>query len=103
MSRKKKQDSAAVANQADDTASSRRGFFKKLMIGGATVTAAGGVVKVADSVLASELDAQKAYMADVTPGDKIIAEREHVLMTREEKQDMVKMFLTNYQKSRSET
>ena len=103
MSHKKKQDSAAVAVQADDTVSSRRGFFKKLMIGGATVTAAGGVVTVADSVVSSELDAQKAYMADVTPGDKIIAEREHVLMTGKEKQDMVKMFLQNYQKDRSET
>ena len=103
MSHKKKQDSAAVAVQADDTVSSRRGFFKKLMVGGATVTAAGGVVTVADSVVTSELDAQKAYMADVTPGDKIIAEREHVLMSSKEKQDMVKMFLENYQKDRSET
>ena len=103
MSHKKKQDSAAVAGQADDTVSSRRRFFKKLMIGGATVTAAGGVVKVADSVVSAEIDEQKAYLPDVTPGDKIIAEREHVLMSKKEKQDMVKMFLTNYQKDRYET
>lgn len=102
MSRKKKQFSAAVAAPADGEVSSRRGFFKKLMIGGATVTVAGGTVKVADSVIASEFDAQQAYLDDVTPGDKIIAEREHVLMTRKEKQDMLKMFLGNYQKSRSE-
>jgi hypothetical protein len=103
MIRKKKQVGAAVAAQADGEVSSRRGFFKKLMVGGATVTVAGGVVKVADSAITSEFDAQKAYLDDVTPGDKIIAEREHVLMSREEKQDMLKMFLGNYQKSRSET
>ena len=102
MGHEKKLDSAAVAVQADDNALSRRGFFKKLMVGGATVTVAGGTVKVADSVVAPELDAQKAYIDDVTPGDKIIAEREHVLMTKKEKQDMLKMFLGNYQKSRSE-
>lgn len=103
MSSKQKQVNADVAAQADGELASRRGFFKKLMIGGATVTAAGGVVKVADSVITSEFDAQQAYLDDVTPGDKIIAEREHVLMSREEKQDMLKMFLGDYQKSRSET
>ena len=87
----------------DAAALSRRGLFKKLIYGGTAVGAAAGVAKVADSALTeAEADAQKAYAKDVTPGDRVIAEREHVLMSGEEKESMVDMFVENYEKSRPE-
>lgn len=102
MTNEKGQGSAATPASSNDKALSRRGLFKKLMFGAAAVGVAGGTAKVADSML-PETDLQKAYAMDVTPGNKIIAEREHVLMSRKEKQSMVQMFVEDYEKSRSET
>lgn len=108
MTYENKQDDSASPVSREDKGVSRRGFFKRFMYGGAAVGAAGGAAKVADDAVdeaKSEAVAnlQKAYEMDVAPGDKIIAEREHVLMTDEEKENMLNMFIENYEKSHSDS
>lgn len=85
----------------DSKTASRRGFFKKLAFGGVALTAAGGAVKYADSMMPS-VDPQAAYQKDVDPGDEVIAQREHVLMSQEEKESMVQMFIDNYENNKTE-
>ncbi len=75
--------------------SSRRDFFKKAAIGGVSIAGAAGVVKLADSAK-TERDLQAAYLRDVASGDRILQEREYVVMTAKEKEDMVRMFEENY-------
>ncbi len=81
---------------------SRRGFFKKLALGGAALTTAGATVKFADSMM-PDVDLQAAYKNDVEPGDAILAQREYVLMSKEEKESMVQMFIDDYEKNKTET
>lgn len=108
MSNKINRDDATLSASKDKGRLSRRGLFKKMMYGGAAVGAVGGTAKVADSLVTeieaeAETNLQRAYKIDVAPGDKIIAEREHVLMSKEEKESMVEMFVDNYEKSHPES
>ena len=90
-----------ISKDEESKMDSRRGFFKKLALGGAALTTAGATVKFADSVMPS-VDRQAAYQKDVDPGDEILAQREHVLMSKEEKESMVQMFIDDYEKNKTE-
>jgi hypothetical protein len=75
--------------------SSRRGFLKKAIVGTVAVTATAAVAKKTGDILLKE-DAQQAYLNDVLPGDKVLAGRQYVEMTVEEKKSMVARFESNY-------
>lgn len=76
---------------------SRRNFFKKALIAGAVVTAGGAAAKKIVTSLPKG-DAQEAYLKDVLPGDSVMAQREYVVMTKGEKEELVKALVENYKK-----
>ena len=89
------------SNIGDDSeVAARREFCKKMAFGGVALTAAGGAVKYADSMMPN-VDPQAAYRKDVDPGDEVIAQREHVLMSQEEKENMVQMLIDNYENNKT--
>lgn len=75
--------------------SSRRGFLKKAVISAVAVTATAAAAKKAGDILLKE-DAQQAYLNDVLPGDKVLAARQYVVMTTEEKTALVARMKKNY-------
>lgn len=75
--------------------SSRRGFLKKAIVGAVAVTATAAVAKKAGDVLLKE-DVQQAYLNDVLPGDSILAGRQYVEMTSDEKKSLVARLVKNY-------
>ncbi|VAX06714.1 hypothetical protein MNBD_GAMMA26-468 [hydrothermal vent metagenome] len=76
---------------------SRRGFLEKIAIGGAAIGASAGLFKIADS-MAPDVDQQLATKqdADAAAGDRALANEEYVLMSRQEKDEIVQMFVDNY-------
>ncbi len=81
--------------RAARTRSSRRGFLKKAIISTVAVTATAAVAKKTGDVLLKE-DAQQAYLNDVLPGDKVLAGRQYVEMTADEKRALVAGMIKNY-------
>lgn len=76
--------------------SSRRGFLKKAVVAGVAATATAGIAKKTGDLLLKE-DFQAAYLKDVLPGDKVLASREYVEMSQEEKNAMLRLFKKNYE------
>ncbi|MEE9614374.1 MAG: twin-arginine translocation signal domain-containing protein [Thermodesulfobacteriota bacterium] len=79
---------------------SRRSFLKGAATVGVAVTA-GGVLAQKTIKLFPTQDIKTAYMKDVLAGDTVLRSREYVVMTDNEKRDIVKFFKKNY-KSPSE-
>ena len=77
--------------------SSRRDFLKRAAVGSIAVASTTSVAKMVTS-LAKESDPQKAYLGDVLPGDRVMSKRDYVEMTEEEKEERVKMLITDYNK-----
>ncbi len=63
---------------------SRRSFFKKAAVG---AVALAGTSELADLVASSvsETSPSELYAKDILPGDRVLAEREYVLMSDREK------------------
>ncbi len=68
---------------------SRRGFLSKAVIAGVAVAATAGVAKKTGDLIFKE-DHQKAYLDDVLPGDEVLASRQYVAMTGEEKKNLLR-------------
>ncbi len=83
--------------EKDGKVAARRGFFFYMAVGGASVASVIGLGKFADTVIPENI-AQEAYRKDVLVGDRVLAEKEYVLMTEQEKQELVRMFVDNYKK-----
>lgn len=79
---------AAIDNKAA-APTSRRGFLSKAIVAGVAVTATAGLAKKTSEVLLKE-DFQKAYLNDVLSGDSVLASRQYVLMSKEEKAELLK-------------
>lgn len=78
---------------------SKRAFMKKALIGGiAAVSTAAVAKKLISSEAAGKKNTQKAYVNDELMQDKIMKDKQFVLMTREEKDQMVQMFVSDYNK-----
>jgi len=77
----------------------RRSFLKKAALGSLAVTASAGLAEKIVST-AAKVDAKKAYLNDVVPGDKVWQSREYVTMTSDEKNRLVQMFVENYYKQK---
>lgn len=78
------------------TSLSRRSFFKKALVGVAAVGATGVIAKKTADHLLPEGNLQSAYLADVTPGDKILASWQYVEMNKSEKEALVNALVENY-------
>lgn len=79
---------------------SRRGFIKHTAVGGIAVAYTVGVGKFVASIVPDDAS-QKAYLKDVLPGDRVMMEREYVLMTEREKKQIVQMFIEDYKTASS--
>lgn len=76
---------------------SKRAFLTKVLIGGvAAVSTAAIAKKVVSS--SSHKDVKSAYLKDEQMQDKVMKDKEYVLMTSEEKEHMVQMFVSDYYK-----
>lgn len=75
----------------------RRGFFAKAAVGAVSISGTAGLAKVvADSV--AEPDMQDLYRKDQLAGEHELSKREYVLMSDEEKTNMVRQLVDNYEK-----
>ena len=73
----------------------RRTFIKKAVVGGIAVVSTASLAKKVSS-MASADSANKAYLNDDIQQDKIMMQKNYVLMTREEKEQMVKTLADSY-------
>ncbi len=83
------------STQCDEaTRAARRQFFTRATLGAASVTGTAGLAKMAiDSV--PQPDLHQRYAKDATNGEQELLEREYVLMSRQEVEDMVQTFTRN--------
>lgn len=83
------------AEQSEDSVAARRGFFKKAALGAVSLSGIAGLAKVVvDSV--PEPDLQALYDKDRLAGAQELAERDYVLMSKKEKDDVVQTFVDSY-------
>lgn len=81
--------------QGDEAFVARRSFFKRAAIGAVSVTGTAGLAKVVvDSV--PQPDLQEVYKKEGLAGEQKLLQREYVLMSDQEKTDMVQTFVDNY-------
>ncbi|MBI5286499.1 MAG: hypothetical protein HY878_02775 [Deltaproteobacteria bacterium] len=74
---------------------SKRTFIKQTLIGGAAIASSAGLSKLIIST-AVPLYPQWMYMNDLTAADMILMQRQYVVMSKEEKDQMIRMFIENY-------
>lgn len=79
------------------TRSTRRGFLKKALFAGVAATATAAAAKKTVDLIPGE-NPQEQYLKDVLPGDRAMAAREYVVMSKEEKISLVKALEENYKK-----
>ena len=74
---------------------SKRAFLKTALMGGIAVVS-GAVIakKIASNI--PNADLKSAYVDDELQQDRVMRDKEFVLMSREEKEQMVKMFASEY-------
>ncbi len=77
---------------------SRRTFIKTAAVGGIAIASAAGIIKAAKTLAEEEAKKREyaAYANDEMQQDKIMKDKKYVLMTKEEKGKMLKMFADNY-------
>lgn len=81
--------------QDDEVCATRRGFFKKVAVGAASITGTAGLAKVVvDS--GPQPNLQDHYIKDGLSGEQELLQREYVLMSDQEKTDMIQTFIDNY-------
>lgn len=81
--------------QAGEPCSARRGFFKKAAVGVVTVTGTAGLAKgVVDSF--PQPGMKRRYQEDGRAGEQELMKREYVLMSDQEKAEMMQTFVDNY-------
>ncbi|MCU7935000.1 MAG: hypothetical protein KZQ99_08985 [Candidatus Thiodiazotropha sp. (ex Dulcina madagascariensis)] len=88
-------DQITQAPQDDEVCSVKRGFFKRAAVAAVSITGSAVLAKVVvDSSLQPDL--QDKYTKDHLSGEQELMEREYVLMSEQEKADMVQTFINNY-------
>ncbi len=73
----------------------RRGFLKNAAVATTVVAASAAVTKTISTIIPKQ-NFQKKYADDILAGDKALSEREYVVMSDEEKKDIVKQFESSY-------
>lgn len=74
---------------------SRRSFIKKVVVGGIAAASVAGAAKRIAKWAANDA-ANKANLNDNLRQDKIITQKKYVLMTKKEKEQMVKTLVDSY-------
>ncbi|MDO8445177.1 MAG: hypothetical protein Q7T53_03575 [Deltaproteobacteria bacterium] len=75
---------------------SRRAFIKKTLLIGVAVASTAAVAKKVASVTPRQ-DLRGAYLNDEIQQDKVMKGKEYVVMSKEEKEQMLQMFVKEYQ------
>lgn len=76
---------------------SKRAFLTKALIGGVAVVSTAAIAKKVVSS-SSVKDVKGAYLKDEQMQDRVMKDKQYVLMTSEEKEQMVQMFVSDYYK-----
>ncbi len=79
----------------------RRTFLKGMLAGG-VVLSTGGIIAGKLMSSGGAINPQKAYLRDILAGDRVLREREYVLMSDDEKRRLLAFFEANYRKARKE-
>lgn len=79
----------------ETVSSSRRGFFTKAAVGAVSISGTAGLAKVVVDGMARP-DLSDKYRKDSIAGEQELSEREYVLMTDQEKKEMVQQFIIDY-------
>ena len=79
----------------EDVDYSRRSFIKKTLLLGVAVASTAAVAKKVSSVVPRQ-DIKGAYLNDEVQQDLVMKDKQYVLMTKEEKDQMVQMFEKEY-------
>jgi hypothetical protein len=81
--------------QDDEACTARRGFFKKVAVGAVSITGTAGLAKVVvDSAPLPDL--QDNYIKDSLAGEHELMEREYVLMSDQEKAEMIQILVDKH-------
>ena len=96
---KKRQQSTDASGQLDEVSQTKRWLFKSVATAGVAATAIGGWIGVS-SKSKQEIDPQAAYDQDVLPGDKILQGNGFEEISQEETEEMVQMFINDYEHKR---
>lgn len=97
MARKKENTPMQDKKEEKKQNSSRRGFLKKAVISGVAIAATATLAKKAAQLIPDETP-QRAYSEDMATGDIELSKREYVVMTGNEKDELVRAFTENYRK-----
>ncbi len=93
-----KSDRDSLLAQDGEACNARRGFFKKAAVGAVSITGTAGLAKVVvDSASQPNQQGQyNQYKRDGLAGERELTSREYVLMSDQEKADMVQALVDNY-------
>ncbi len=84
----------------DEPSKNRRLFFKGAATAGVALASIGGMTAALRSSKTKKIDYQAAYDKDVIPGDTILQQNGFEEIGQEEKEEMVQMFIDDYDKKR---
>jgi hypothetical protein len=74
---------------------SRRDFFKKTAVGTVALTGTAELARVTASSIPDDT-AQQLYGKDILAGARVLKEREYVVMSDQEKEEMIQGFVDDY-------
>jgi len=83
------------SGQAEEVNATRRKFFKKAAFGAASISGTAGVATVVVDSLPKP-DLKEKYKKDALTGEQELLQREYVVMSDDEKTDMVQSFIDSY-------
>lgn len=79
----------------DVTRAARRQFFTRATLGAASITGTAGLTKMAIDAV-PQPDLHQRYVKDATNGERELVEREYVLMSKQEIENMLQIFTHNH-------
>ncbi len=85
-----------TSNKKDEPSQARRWFFKGVAVAGVAAASTGGIAASLRNGK-TEVDYQAAYDEDVLPGDKILQKNGFEEISQQEKDEMVQMFIDDYE------
>ncbi|MCP4370478.1 MAG: hypothetical protein GY797_20555 [Deltaproteobacteria bacterium] len=88
------------AKNADGVSQPRRWFFKGVATAGVAIASIAGLGAAVRAGKA-EMDYQAAYDKDVIPGDKILQQNGFEEIDQQEKDEMVQMFIDDYENKKT--
>ena len=93
--------SRSKKDEKDEASNSRRDFIKKTLLSGVALSSTALLAqKVSKMIVVNDVvnDADYYYARDMRIGDSIMAKKELVLMSKKEKEDVLKVCIDGYNK-----